>query len=98
MLLTGFIQGAGSELPYLLGRYKKFGPVSSALSGISAAIFSFAYNWIRFGYGNLQPSLVITMLAVRVASGAILGGLLGWIIVKSLDKTGVPRSLGLGQE
>jgi len=98
MLLSGFIQGAGSEIPYLLGRYKKFGPISSILSGISAAIFSFCYNWVRFGYGSLQPNLVLTMFSIRIFSGAILGGLLGWIIVKALDKTGVPRSLGLGQK
>ena len=98
MLLTGFIQGAGSELPYLAGRYRKFGPVSGILSGVGAAVFSFAYNWVRFGYGNLKPELVLTMFSLRVASGALLGGLLGWVIVKALEKTGVPRSLGLGGE
>jgi energy-coupling factor transport system substrate-specific component len=96
MLLTGLVQGAGSEVPYLLSRYRKFGPLVSVLSGACASLFSFAYTWIRFGYGDLAPGLVATMFAVRVTSGALLGGLLGWMVVKALEKTGVPRSIGLG--
>ncbi len=98
MLLTGLVQGAGSEVPFLAGRYKKFGPVTMMASGACAALFSFVYSWIRFGYGDLAIGLAATMFVLRVASGALLGGLLGWVLVKALEKTGVPRSLGLGAE
>lgn len=98
MLLTGAVQGAGSEVPFLATRYRRFGPVVSILSGACASLFSFAYTWIRFGYGDLAVGLVATMFVLRVASGALLGGLLGWIAAKALEKTGVPRSIGLGGE
>jgi energy-coupling factor transport system substrate-specific component len=64
-------------------------------AGVGAAICSFAYTWIRFNYGALQPTVLVTMFFLRCLSGALLGGLLGHFIVQALYKTGVLAGLAI---
>lgn len=93
LLLTGLIQGAGAEVAFAATRWKRWGLGVCIASGATAAVASFIYTWIRFNYGALDPSLVASMAALRIASGAILGGVLGWLIVEALYKTGALRGL-----
>jgi energy-coupling factor transport system substrate-specific component len=67
-------------------------------AGMSAALFSFIYTWIRFDYGSLAPGLLVGMFALRLASGALLGGLLGHYIVKALYRTGVLSGLAIDRD
>ncbi len=98
LVLTGFIQGFGAEVPFWLTRYKKFSTPILMLSGVGASIASFLYNWFRFGYSGLSPVLIITMLVIRLISGAVLGGLAGKGIAEGLAATGVLNSFPLGKE
>ena len=98
LILTGFIQGFGAEVPFWLTKYKKFNTTTLMLSGVGASIASFLYNWFRFGYAGLAPGLIIAMLVIRMISGAVLGGLLGKGIAEGLAATGVLSSFPLGKE
>ena len=62
-------------------------------AGVGAAVFSFAYTWIRFDYGALAPGLLAAMFVLRCLSGALLGGFLGHVIVEALYRTGVLHGL-----
>lgn len=93
LVLTGIVQGAGAEAGIALFRYRRFDRLALVAAGVGAAVFSFAYTWIRFDYGALAPELLIAMFALRVLSGAILGGLLGWAIAEGLRRTGALRGL-----
>lgn len=95
LVLTGIVQGAGAELPFALTRWRNYRLPTLLASGASAAIFSFVYTWIRFGYGTLSPGLLITMLALRVLSGVLLAGLLGKVIGDALYRTGVLSGLAV---
>jgi energy-coupling factor transport system permease protein len=88
LLLTGVVQGAGAELPFLATRWKRYDWPVLIASGASAAIFSFAYTWIRFNYGALDPKLLALMLALRILSGVLLAGVLGRFIARALYRTG----------
>jgi energy-coupling factor transport system substrate-specific component len=98
LLLTGVVQGAGAELPFALTRWKRYDTAVLVASGISAAIFSFVYTWIRFKYGALDPALLVLMLAVRMVSGIVLAGLLGRYLARRLQKTGVLHGLAIDGE
>lgn len=98
LLLTGVIQGAGAELPFAATRWKRYDTVVLVASGISAAVFSFVYTWIRFKYGALDPRLLVVMFVLRCASGAILAGLLGRFIARRLGATGVLQGLAMDAE
>ncbi len=95
LVLTGVVQGAGAELPFALTRWRRYDRVVLMAAGASAAIFSFVYTWIRFRYGTLAPALLVTMLALRIASGMLLAGLLGRFIAERLWATGVLSGLAL---
>lgn len=95
LVLTGIVQGAGAELPFALTRWRNYRLPTLLASGACAAIFSFVYTWIRFSYGTLAPGLLITMLVLRVLSGALLAGLLGKVIGDALYRTGVLSGLAI---
>jgi energy-coupling factor transport system substrate-specific component len=95
LLLTGLIQGAGAEAVFAATRWRNYRLPVLIAAGIGASIFSFVYTWIRFDYGALAPGLLITMFLLRCLSGALLGGLLGHVIVEALYRTGVLSGLAI---
>ena len=95
LLLTGLIQGLGSEAPLAATRWRRYSLPILMASGASAALFSFAYNWIRFDYGSLALGLVAAMFVIRVVSGMLLGGLLPRFVADRLRSTGVFDGLAI---
>jgi energy-coupling factor transport system substrate-specific component len=95
LLLTGAVQGAGAEIVFAATRWRNYSLPVLMAAGASAAVFSFVYTWIRFDYGALEPGLLVVMFALRCISGALLGGLLGYVLVEALYKTGVLSGLAI---
>ncbi len=98
MLLTGAVQGFGTEVPFLTTRWRRYSLPVLLLSGITAAVFSFVYNWIRFDYGSMAPGMLIAMFLIRCTSGAVLGALLPKFLADRLRKTGVFDGLAIEDE
>lgn len=93
LILSGAIQGAGAELAFAATRWRNYSLPVLMASGVGAAIFSFVYTWVRFDYGSLAPTVLIVMFVLRCLSGAVLGGVLGKVIVEALYRTGALRGL-----
>ena len=98
LLLTGFVQGAGAEAIFAATRWRRYSLPVLMAAGMGAAVASFAYTWVRFDYGSLAPELLVLMFLLRLASGALLGGLLGHVIVKALYRTGVLSGLAIDRD
>lgn len=98
LLLTGLVQGAGAEAVFAATRWRRYSLPVLMAAGMGAAVFSFAYTWIRFDYGSLAPGLLVVMFVLRLASGALLGGLLGHLVVKALYRTGVLSGLAIDRD
>jgi energy-coupling factor transport system substrate-specific component len=98
LVLSGAIQGAGAELPFALTKWRNYRLPVLLAAGASAAVFSFVYNWVRFGYATYAPLLLIAMFAIRVLSGIVLAGLLGRFIGDRLHKTGVLSGLAIDND
>lgn len=98
LLVTGAVQGAGAEVAFAATRWRNYSLPVMMLAGVGAAIFSFAYTWIRFDYGALQPGLLAAMFVLRCLSGAVLGGWLGHVIVRALYKTGALSGLAIDHD
>lgn len=98
LLLTGLVQGAGAEAVFAATRWRRYSVGVLMAAGMGAAVFSFAYTWIRFDYGSLAPGLLVAMFVLRLASGALLGGLLGRYIVTALQRTGVLAGLAIDRD
>ena len=95
LILTGAVQGAGAEVAFAATRWRRWDLPVLVASGIGAAVFSFVYTWIRFDYGALAPGLLVAMFSLRVLSGAVLGGVLGWAIARALLRTGALQGLAI---
>jgi energy-coupling factor transport system substrate-specific component len=95
LLLTGLVQGAGSELPFGITRYRRFGWGVFAVSGLSAAVFSFVYNVFRLGW--LGQDYVLLRLGFQLSSGILLGGILAKIMGDALLHTGVLDNHAIGR-
>ena len=96
LLIAAAIQGAGSELPFALTRYRSFGWMTFAFSGLLGAGLVFFFSAFRLGwYGQ---DLFTLRLLVQLASGLVLGGLLAKVIVSALAKTGVVDNFAIGRD
>lgn len=95
LLLTGLVQGLGSEVPFLVTRWKRYSLPVLLASGACASLFSYVYTWFRFSYWTLAPGLLVAMFVLRVSSGILLGGLLGKVLAEAVKRTGVFRGLGI---
>lgn len=95
LLITGLVQGAGSEIPFALTRWRRYSWSVLLTSGGMAAVMSFGYNWIIFDYQNLDTGLLIAMFIIRVASGMLLGALLPRSFANMVRSTGVFTGLGI---
>ena len=96
LLIAAAIQGAGSEVPFALTRYRSYGWLAFAFSGVLGAGLVFFYSAFRFGwYGQ---DLFFLRLVIQLLSGLILGGLLAKVIVEALAKTGVVDNFAIGRD
>ncbi|WP_291036383.1 ECF transporter S component [Herbiconiux sp.] len=95
LLVAAALQGAGSELPFALMRYRRYGWLVYAVSGALGAGLVFFYSAFRSGwYGT---DLLLLRLVIQVVSGIVIGGLLAKVIVDGLARTGVVDNFAIGR-
>lgn len=97
-LYSGLAQGLGAELVFALFAYRRFGIVPAMLAGAAAG----AAAWVLelFVSGNLlkTPEFLGLYLGTLLVSGAVLAGLLGWVLVRALAATGALSRFAAGQD
>jgi energy-coupling factor transport system substrate-specific component len=97
-IYSGLAQGLGAEIVFAAFGYKRFGVLQAALAGAAAG----AAAWILelFLSGNLQKSAEFLGLyfVTIVISGAVLAGILGWVVVRALAATGALRRFAAGRD
>ncbi|GEA83905.1 thiamine ABC transporter permease [Cellulomonas sp. A375-1] len=95
LLLVGFVQGAGAELPFALTRYRRYGWGVFVASGVSAACASVLMGAIRFGW--LQQDWFAWRVGLTLVSSVLLCGLLARVLGDALARTGVLDNTALGR-
>lgn len=93
LLIAAFLQGVGSELPFALTRYRRFGWGVYALSGALGAFLVFWFSAVRAGW--FGSDLLALRLGMQVISGIVLGGLVAKVLVSALCRTGVLDSFAI---
>ena len=95
LVIAAALQGLGSELAFAIGRYRRFGWGTFALSGLLGAATVFFYSAWRLGwYGQ---NIFWLRLAMQCASGVVLGGLLAKVLVDALKATGVLANFAISR-
>lgn len=90
VILSGLLEGLGSEAVFLATRYRRFDAKLMATAGAVAAAFFFVTQplWTQ-GYYKLSLPIIIAYFVLRTLSGAVLAGLLGKAVGDALVPTGV---------
>jgi energy-coupling factor transport system substrate-specific component len=95
LVVAAALQGLGSEIPFALGRYRRFGWGRFAASGLLGA--SLVFGWSAFRFGWFGQDVLLLRFALQAASGVLLGGLLAKVVVDSLHRTGVLDGFAIGR-
>lgn len=96
-LYSGIMQGLGAELVFLLFLYRRFTVEVAMLAGVGAGLFGAVNEYILYNREKTATFQVIYAASFAV-SGAILAGLVGWLLVKALASTGALDRFGAGRE
>jgi len=96
-LISGAAQGIGVELVLAIVLFRRFGPWVASLAAAASGAFGTVYLWVAY-YADWSWAFKWLYLAGFAVSGAITSGLLGWLLVRALARTGVLDAFGPGRE
>lgn len=99
-VLSGLVQGLGAEIIFALFFYRRFGIAVAALAGIGAGAAAWVFELFYGSSPNILKSVefnTIYLVSV-VISGAILAGVVGWLLVRALAVTGALNRFAVGRE
>lgn len=86
VLISGFIQGLGTEAGFFITKYKRYDTITLIYGAIGTTIFSFAYEFFKFGYGTYGVVMILSLFIVRFISVAFFGVFLTKQIVFIFNK------------
>ncbi|MHA7261690.1 ECF transporter S component [Arthrobacter sp. TMN-37] len=96
VLLSGFLQGLGAELVFLLFLYRKWNLGVALLAGLGSGIaLAVSENALYNSLWAVEYQLFYVLFAA--ASGVVIAGLLSWLAVRGLARTGVLSSFAAGR-
>ncbi|HET7474892.1 MAG TPA: ECF transporter S component [Dermatophilaceae bacterium] len=97
-LVSGALQGLGVELGFALFLYRRFGVPQAALGAVLAAFLEcVAYEFHAY-WSDWTPAWQWTYFALFALSGVVISGLLAWLLVRALARTGVLDAFPPGVE
>ena len=91
-MISGLIQGVGSEIAFLIFGYRVWNTGTCTLSGVLAST-AFMFQWyFQYGGDKLHLSTQVAFVLISLVSGAVLGGLLPKALADALARTGALRN------
>jgi energy-coupling factor transport system permease protein len=96
-LVSGIVQGLGTELAFAIFGYGAFGLVAAVVAGGLAGPFAAAYestNWVK----DWALGWKLAYAGILTASGAVVAGAGGWLVTRALAKAGALGAFPAGQE
>jgi energy-coupling factor transport system permease protein len=86
---AGVAQGLGAELIFLLFAYRRFGLPVAMLAGVGAAVAAWVLELFTSGNLAMSGEFLLLYLGCLLVSGALLAGVVGWLLTRALAATGV---------
>ncbi|OAH49457.1 ECF transporter S component [Microbacterium oleivorans] len=99
-LLSGLVQGLGAELIFAVFLYRRFGIGVAALAGVGAGVAAWIFELFFGSTPNVLKTLEFNLiyLGTIIVSGVVLAGVVGWLLVRALAKTGALSRFAAGRE
>jgi energy-coupling factor transport system permease protein len=95
-LLYGLIQGLGAEVIFAIFLYSSWRLGTAMLAGAAAGVCLTALDLVLY-YPAAGPTFDIIYGVTSVISGALIAGLLSWLLVRALARTGVLNRFASGR-
>ncbi|MDZ5143765.1 ECF transporter S component [Microbacterium testaceum] len=97
-IFSGLAQGLGAELIFLAFLYLRFTLPVAMLAGVGAGVGAWVLE--LFLTPNLAKTVEFNLiyLGTLAVSGALLAGLVGWLLVRALAATGALSRFAAGRE
>lgn len=96
-IVSGLVQGLGAELVILAFLYTNYRLYVAILAGAAAGLFN-ALNDLIWWYPGSAGTFIVSYIGSSVLSGAVIAGVLSWLIAKGLAKTGALNRFASGRE
>lgn len=96
VLVSGVVQGLGAELVFAGARYRRFGLWIAGGAGALAAVFGSVSECILYYY-EWPLAHQGAYVALATVSGALVAGVLAWVLTRALRATGVLSALSSGR-
>ncbi|MFZ2625582.1 MAG: ECF transporter S component [Propionibacterium sp.] len=97
---SGFFQGLGAEIVFLVVRYRVWTLPVALIAGAAAGFGAWANELFIGETPNITMSFAFNViyLFANLVTGAVLAGLVGWLITKALARTGALNRFASGRE
>jgi energy-coupling factor transport system substrate-specific component len=97
VLVSGLTQGLGAELVFALFLYGNYRAYVALLAGAGAGI-ALTITDLIFWYPGASASFMGIYLTASIISGVIVAGLLSWLALKGLARTGALSRFASGRD
>jgi len=94
---SGLMQGAGAELVFALGLYRRWTLPITLLAGAGAAIGEWIHD-MTFYFVGVDLAIQLTYGAWMLVSGVLIAGLGSWYLLRLLRPTGVLAAFPSGRD
>jgi energy-coupling factor transport system permease protein len=96
-LVSGAIQGAGAELGFAIGLYRRWTLPFAILAGALSGLFATPHDVIVY-YPDADAVVWAVYGVASVVSGALVAGIGAWLLLHALVGTGVLREFAAGRD
>lgn len=96
-LVSGFVQGLGAELVFAIFLYRNHRLLVALLAGAGAGL-ALAINDLLLWYPGSATAFATIYTASAVVSGIVIAGLLSWLAMRGLARTGALSRFAAGRE
>ena len=93
----GLLEGLGPELVFLATGYRRFGIGVAAAAGAAAGLALGLLDTLYY-YPTWSTGWKLTYVAVAVPTAAVVAGVLGWLLVRALARTGALAPFPAGRD
>ncbi|MFC6274412.1 ECF transporter S component [Levilactobacillus tangyuanensis] len=92
-LISGVVQGFGSELGFILTGYKRYNWLTLVISALTTTIVTFTWSLFKEGYASYHLGFLAMLFTVRFISVFLFGGVLTKLITNLLSRAHVVKNV-----
>ena len=96
-LISGLVQGLGAELIFALFLYANWNVLTAVLAGAGAGV-AMSINDLVVWYPGVDAGFQTVYVICGIISGAVLGGVVPWFIVRGLARAGALSRFAAGRQ